>query len=71
MNNHKLEQSQTWTNINMNKHKQTGSERQMHLFDPRKLGEKIAVVKVDASPSSLLPFYDEDTQLLYTAGKVQ
>jgi len=46
-----------------------GSERQMNLYDSRKLNEKIGTVKIDSSPSSLLPFYDDDTQILFVAGK--
>jgi len=47
----------------------TGSERQVNLFDARNLSTKITSFKVDASPSSLLSFYDQDTQLLFLAGK--
>jgi hypothetical protein len=47
-----------------------GSERQINIFDPRNMSQKIATIKIDSSPSTLLPFYDEDTEVLFVAGKV-
>jgi len=44
------------------------SERQMTIWDPNTM-TPFTEVNIDISSGSLMPFYDEDTQLLYMAGK--
>jgi hypothetical protein len=46
-----------------------GSDRQIALYDPRKLGQRLALQVIDTSSSSLLPFYDEDNGVMFLAGK--
>jgi len=45
------------------------NERQIALYDPRKLGEKLTLQVIDSSSSSLMPFYDNDLGIMYLAGK--
>eukprot|EP00475_Leptophrys_vorax_P014082 TRINITY_DN2046_c0_g1_i1.p1 TRINITY_DN2046_c0_g1~~TRINITY_DN2046_c0_g1_i1.p1 ORF type:complete len:471 (-),score=132.31 TRINITY_DN2046_c0_g1_i1:90-1409(-) len=45
------------------------SVRKILLFDPRNLGGAISEVELDQSAGVLMPFYDEDTSVLYVAGK--
>jgi len=45
------------------------SVRKILLFDPRNLGAAISEVELDQSAGVLMPFYDEDTSVLYVAGK--
>lgn len=46
------------------------SERQYFVFDPRNLSEPIVgPVTIDNSAGMIMPFYDEDTELLFLAGK--
>jgi coronin-1B/1C/6 len=39
------------------------------LFDPRNLKSPIVGKDIDSSASLLMPFYDEDTSIMYLAGK--
>jgi hypothetical protein len=45
------------------------SERQLALYDPRKLDQRLTLQQIDTSSSSLMPFYDEDNSVLFLAGK--
>jgi len=45
------------------------SKRQIKLWDPRNLGTMVTKLDVDQSAGVLMPFYDEDTSLLYLIGK--
>jgi len=46
------------------------SERQYYIFDAKKMSEPlIGPVTIDNSAGMLMPFYDEDTELLFLAGK--
>mmetsp|Transcript_2364 Transcript_2364/g.3399 ORF Transcript_2364/g.3399 Transcript_2364/m.3399 type:complete len:469 (+) Transcript_2364:77-1483(+) len=45
------------------------SQRQMKLWDPRQLATEIKRIDIDQASGVLMPFYDEDTQILYLAGK--
>jgi coronin-1B/1C/6 len=45
------------------------SVRKILLWDPRNLGAAISEVELDQSAGVLMPFYDEDTSVLYVAGK--
>jgi len=46
-----------------------GSDRQCALYDPRKLGTRMTLHKIDASSSTLLPFADQDNGLIFLGGK--
>ena len=46
-----------------------GSDRQMALYDPRKLSQRLTLQVIDTSNSSLLPFYEEDNGIMFLAGK--
>jgi coronin-1B/1C/6 len=45
------------------------SERQFMLWDPRNMKESIAEQVIDVGAGLMMPFYDEDTSMLYLAGK--
>mmetsp|Transcript_32075 Transcript_32075/g.51830 ORF Transcript_32075/g.51830 Transcript_32075/m.51830 type:complete len:689 (+) Transcript_32075:178-2244(+) len=45
------------------------AERQYCIWDPAKLSEPLATTNVDQSSGVLMPFYDEDSSLLFLAGK--
>ncbi|XP_069762357.1 coronin-7-like [Narcine bancroftii] len=46
------------------------SERQIYLYTAASLSSgPIATVNINAAPSILIPFYDEDTSVLYLTGK--
>jgi len=45
------------------------SERQFSLWDPRSLGTPIHTENIDTAAGILMPFYDDDTNVLYLAGK--
>jgi hypothetical protein len=45
------------------------SERQYSIWDPRKLTTPISSQNIDTASGILMPFYDNDTCLLYLAGK--
>jgi len=46
-----------------------GAEREYMIFDPRKFEECLARAAIDNSAGVLMPFYDEDTEILFLAGK--
>jgi len=46
-----------------------GNERQLALYDPRKLSQRIALQQIDVGPSSMMPFYDQDNHVMFVAGK--
>lgn len=46
-----------------------GSERQYAMYDPRNLSERLLLETIDSTSSSLMPFYDQDTGVLFLAGK--
>jgi len=45
------------------------SERQYSLWDPRNLGSSLKTENIDTASGILMPFYDNDTNVLYLAGK--
>lgn len=45
------------------------SKRQIKLWDPRNPSQMITKLDVDQSAGVLMPFYDEDTSILYLVGK--
>lgn len=44
-------------------------ERQLYLWDPRKLDAKLFEEDIDNGSAALMMFYDEDVNMLYLAGK--
>mmetsp|Transcript_4244 Transcript_4244/g.6539 ORF Transcript_4244/g.6539 Transcript_4244/m.6539 type:complete len:441 (-) Transcript_4244:190-1512(-) len=45
------------------------SQRQFKIWDPRNTTKELKRVDVDQAAGVIMPFFDEDTQLLYLAGK--
>jgi len=45
------------------------AEREISLWDPRALGKSVNTTKLDISPAAPLPFYDNDTSVLYLGSK--
>lgn len=45
------------------------SDRQVYLWDSNKLSEPIKSINLDTSSGVVMPFYDNETKMLYLAGK--
>jgi coronin-1B/1C/6 len=45
------------------------SQRQFKIWDPRNLSAEIKRIDIDQAAGVIMPFYDDETQLLYLAGK--
>jgi len=45
------------------------SVRKVSLYDTRNLGDPISEIELDQSAGVLVPYYDEDTSILFIAGK--
>ena len=45
------------------------SQRQIKMWDPRNLGAALHTEKIDQAAGVIIPYYDEDTSVLYLAGK--
>jgi WD40 repeat protein len=45
------------------------SEREFAIWDPRNLSARLASQSVDSASGLLMPFYDEDTRVLFLGGK--
>jgi len=45
------------------------SERQFSLWDPRNMKDTLKTENIDTASGILMPFYDNDTNMLYLAGK--
>ena len=45
------------------------SKRQLKIWDMKKLSSEIAAVDIDQAAGVIMPFYDEDVNILYLAGK--
>jgi len=45
------------------------NEREYFIWDPRDLKNKLASQSVDSASGLLMPFYDEDTRILFLGGK--
>lgn len=45
------------------------SERQYFVWDPKQMEKPLETMDIDQSSGVLMPFYDEDTGVLYVAGK--
>jgi len=48
-----------------------GSQREIKVFNSQDLSKPIASQAIDVSPSVLVPFYDEDTGVLFLWGRVR
>lgn len=46
------------------------SERQLHMYNASDLS-KVTTVSMDVSPAILVPFYDEDSSVLFLSGRVR
>ena len=46
------------------------SGRIINLYDSRNLSKELCTVQTSATPSLLIPFYDEDSSVLFLNGKV-
>jgi len=47
-----------------------GSQREIKVFEANNLSKSIATQVIDVSPSVLVPYYDEDTSVLFLWGRV-
>jgi WD40 repeat protein len=47
----------------------TGASREYKVYDPRKFETAICVTNLDAAAGVIMPFYDEDSDILFMAGK--
>jgi len=45
------------------------SKRQWKMWDPRKASKAITIQDIDSSAGVIMPFFDEDSSMLYLAGK--
>lgn len=45
------------------------SQRQIKMWDPRNIAEPLAMEKIDQAAGVIIPYFDEDTNVLYLAGK--
>jgi len=45
------------------------SKRQFKIWDPRKMAKEIVNSDIDQAAGVIMPFFDEDTNMLYLAGK--
>jgi len=45
------------------------SDRQYAIWDPKNLGKPLAQQNIDTASGMLMPFWDEDTQVMFVAGK--
>jgi len=45
------------------------AEREISLWDPRRIGSPVFNLKLDNSPAAPMPFYDNDTGVLYVGAK--
>lgn len=46
------------------------SQRQLKLWDPRNMDVEVKKINIDQEIGVIIPFFDEDTGLLYLCGKV-
>jgi len=47
----------------------TGASREYKVYDPRKFETALCVTNLDAAAGVIMPFYDEDSDILFMAGK--
>ena len=45
------------------------SDRQLFVYDTKSFGTPIVQENIDTSSGVLMPFYDNDTRMIYIAGK--
>lgn len=46
------------------------SNRIVSVYDSRNLSETLSTVEINVAPSALIPFYDEDSAVLFLSSKV-
>lgn len=46
------------------------SNRSISVYDHRNLSEVLSTVEMDMAPATLIPFYDEDSSVLFLSAKV-
>jgi WD40 repeat protein len=47
----------------------TGASREYKVFDPRNFEAAVSVTNLDSAAGVIMPFYDEDSDILFLAGK--
>jgi WD40 repeat protein len=47
----------------------TGASREYKVYDPRKFESAVCVTNLDSAAGIIMPFYDEDSDILFMAGK--
>jgi WD40 repeat protein len=47
----------------------SGASREYKVFDPRKFESAVSVTNLDSAAGIIMPFYDEDSDILFMAGK--
>jgi len=47
----------------------SGASREYKVYDPRKFESAISVTNLDSAAGIIMPFYDEDSDILFMAGK--
>jgi len=47
----------------------TGASREYKVYDPRKFEQAVCVQNLDSAAGVIMPFYDEDSDVLFLAGK--
>jgi WD40 repeat protein len=47
----------------------SGASREFKVYDPRKFESAISVTNLDSAAGIIMPFYDEDSDILFMAGK--
>lgn len=47
------------------------SVRNLTVYDHRNLSEALSTVEIDVAPATLIPFYDEDSSVIFLSAKVQ
>jgi len=45
------------------------SEREFNIFDPRAIAEPVAHLNIDTSSGGIMPYFDQDSSVLFLAGK--
>jgi hypothetical protein len=48
----------------------SGASREYKVYDPRKFESAVCTANLDSAAGIIMPFYDEDADLLFFAGKV-
>ena len=46
------------------------SNRTISVYDHRNLSEVLSTVEINVAPATLIPFYDEDSSVIFLSAKV-